>query len=663
MIAQIKLEMICPNPFQTRMSEDAEHVRKLAVSIADYGLLQIPAGRLLDANGEPVGILEVRSQAGDLISGDILEKMGVSAQLAFGHSRFAAYKLLNQLQKEWLENYKLVDQPEELVRAVTDSLDNGQVFFEMPVNLSDLLDEDMFSQAVLENLDRKDLSPIEEAQAMTVYRDHFGKTSPEIGQLFHLSDSAVRNKMRLLKLPEEIKAKLQAGEVSELAARGILSLFELPDQIRQKAENVPDWMAQARYRPSFIVQEMLSGEASVAETASRIKWLQETYTANLSAAEWKITDVFVSDGVASENCKNCPNRIIETNRCLAPDCYKIKQALYQQNYLQKASAASGFPIDEREDIPDYRLNWIGDYGKRDQALQLRASKCPNLAIRYDASKSSDFNLAESTLRDLGYPKAAIVCLRQEQFCSCRNGLKALAEAARRHAMAEAAVHPAQSQAPEPAPVEELDNPEDVDIQGLREGDVEDEVHDHPNWVQEAANGYLESEPAGDPDHPGERLEVAEPPTAKSAAEPTLAEQLQQAAHEERVRKKKNAALVKKATHLAGQMFGFGLAALNPALWLEVAGMINYALGSSEMQGKSFSELAMAIGEYLATRTIPYDPSELDIVLRNINALLKAADIREITQGDLEEYEELPPQPKSLAQVFEMDLDTQILPKF
>ena len=104
----------------------------------------------------------------------------------------------------------------------------------MPLNIVELDDQGMFEQAVAENRERKDLTAIEEAQAMAVYRDHFKKTSAQIGELFHLSDSAVRNKMRLLDLPDEVKAKISDRTITEGAGREVLTFMELPDEVQKK---------------------------------------------------------------------------------------------------------------------------------------------------------------------------------------------------------------------------------------------------------------------------------------------------------------------------------------------------------------------------------------------------------------------------------------------
>ncbi len=186
-IERFKLDQIAPNPFQTRQAEDPAEVARLAESIAQVGLLQIPVGRM-----DP----------------DRRELLGV--QLAFGHTRLAAFKALAA----------------EGVEGHADRL----VFEEMPVDIRELTDIEMFELTVRENLDRKDLTPIEEARAMATYRDKFGKTSAEIGVLFGLSDSAVRNKMRLLDLPAPVQEKVQSREINEGTARRLMVLQKMAPQ-------------------------------------------------------------------------------------------------------------------------------------------------------------------------------------------------------------------------------------------------------------------------------------------------------------------------------------------------------------------------------------------------------------------------------------------------
>jgi ParB/RepB/Spo0J family partition protein len=222
-----------PNPWQPRENEDPEHIKQLALSIAAEGLMQAPVGRWIFPDGQPVRGVGSSDGTGS----------GLKVQLAFGHSRLAAYR--------WLETAAGI----------------AGEWTRMPVVIRDLTDEEMFKLAIGENLARKDLSPIEEAKAMTRYRDVFGKNSVEIGGLFGLSDSGVRNKMRLLKLPEDIQNCLRRGEMAEGVARELLALSELPEEVRLAAEDQDEYI-----KPSEIIEAAKSGtsQKALAEMVSRL---------------------------------------------------------------------------------------------------------------------------------------------------------------------------------------------------------------------------------------------------------------------------------------------------------------------------------------------------------------------------------------------------------
>lgn len=193
-LRQIPLEQILPNPFQTRQAEDPEHVAKVADSIAASGLLQTPVAR----QAARVGLVE----------------------LAFGHTRLAAFRVLS-------------------VGAALEGKPDPRLFDTMPVDVRELSDIEMFELAVRENIDRRDLTPIEEARAMATYRDSFGKTSAEIGVLFGIGDSAVRNKMRLLDLPAQVQEKIKSGELGEGVARRLLALQHIaPNRIQEVAKQI-----------------------------------------------------------------------------------------------------------------------------------------------------------------------------------------------------------------------------------------------------------------------------------------------------------------------------------------------------------------------------------------------------------------------------------------
>ncbi|HSV85302.1 MAG TPA: ParB/RepB/Spo0J family partition protein [Levilinea sp.] len=204
MAEHYELSIIDPNPWQPRQEKDPEHIKKIALSIAQDGLMQVPIGRRVDGR----------------------------VQLAFGHSRLAAYR--------WL------------VDMLPSSNIEGD-YTRMPVELRELSDLQMFDLAIRENIARKDLSPIDEARAMLRYRQDFGKTSKEIGELFGISDSAVRNKMRLLELPETVQAQV-GGDLSEMTARRLISLQKVaPAQV----ETVARKLSEGDYKtPSAVDEEI-----------------------------------------------------------------------------------------------------------------------------------------------------------------------------------------------------------------------------------------------------------------------------------------------------------------------------------------------------------------------------------------------------------------------
>lgn len=185
----VLLECITDNPYQPRTTDNAEHIESLARSIAADGLLQKPTARHTVAN----------------------------AQLAFGHSRRKAF--------EWLKsNWQKEGLPERY---------NG--YTGMPLNIEELNDEDMYRQAISENVQRKDLDAIELAKSMVVYRDEFHKTSDEIGTLFSMSGATVRGKLMLLELPTVVQEKLAVGEISEGTARSMRSMQKVAsDEVIQK---------------------------------------------------------------------------------------------------------------------------------------------------------------------------------------------------------------------------------------------------------------------------------------------------------------------------------------------------------------------------------------------------------------------------------------------
>lgn len=232
-IVWVPLDQIHPNPFQTRLGEDPDHILNLARSIADQkaslpdtlGLQQVPVARLIEHL--PTGRVVL---AGDHTYADplpALEAAGAPAlcQLAFGHSRAAAFRLLaHGPSADFLPS--LVG-AEQLLPAPGGHPDLD--YARLPVRLVRLDDRQMWQQAVEENAARKDINAIEEARSLKQAIDAFGLTAAEAGRPFGLARSTVANKLRLLDLPAEIQDQIAAGAISEKHGRELLRLADAPD--------------------------------------------------------------------------------------------------------------------------------------------------------------------------------------------------------------------------------------------------------------------------------------------------------------------------------------------------------------------------------------------------------------------------------------------------
>jgi len=94
---------------------------------------------------------------------------------------------------------------------------------EVPVVIKELNDREALEIALVENLQRQDLSPLEEAEGYRRLMDEFTHSQDALGKALGKSRSHVANMMRLLGLPDEVKAMLDAGDISAGHARAVLN--------------------------------------------------------------------------------------------------------------------------------------------------------------------------------------------------------------------------------------------------------------------------------------------------------------------------------------------------------------------------------------------------------------------------------------------------------
>ena len=164
-VSQIKLSMIDPKSDQPRKYFDKEALEELASSIAENGLLQ------------PILVREYGDSRYQIIAGE---------------RRFRASKIAG--------------------------------LSEIPAIVLDKDDRKVAEIALIENIQREDLNPVEEAMAFRALIKEYDLTQEELSEKVGKSRSAIANTMRLLDLPDEILTMVAAGELSAGHARTLLGV-------------------------------------------------------------------------------------------------------------------------------------------------------------------------------------------------------------------------------------------------------------------------------------------------------------------------------------------------------------------------------------------------------------------------------------------------------
>ncbi len=123
---------------------------------------------------------------------------------------------------------------------------------EVPILIKDVTDSEMLEISLIENIQREDLNPIEEAEAYKRLMEQFQLTQEEISKKVGKDRTTITNTVRLLKLPPEIKQSLAEGKISMGHARAFLSLEGIDKQ-------------------RLLLKRLLAGGLSVRQTESLVK--------------------------------------------------------------------------------------------------------------------------------------------------------------------------------------------------------------------------------------------------------------------------------------------------------------------------------------------------------------------------------------------------------
>ena len=176
MVQELPVDSIRPNPQQPRKDFEINGLNELSASMRRSGLLQ------------PV----------------VVRRQGDFYQLVIGERRWRAAKLAG------------LDRIPAVIREASDA--------------------ESLELALVENLLREDLNPMEEAEAYQRLLAEFNWTQEELAERVGKDRSSIANCLRLLKLPEPIQADLRAGRLTMGHARALLSLDLVADQLRLRDE-------------------------------------------------------------------------------------------------------------------------------------------------------------------------------------------------------------------------------------------------------------------------------------------------------------------------------------------------------------------------------------------------------------------------------------------
>lgn len=223
-LADLPLSQIIPNASQPRQEFDQEKLEELKVSIREVGVLQPIVVRQVEGAGKP------------------------KYELVMGERRLRASKALG-------------------LKTI-------------PAVVKNTADDEMLRDALLENLHRADLNPLEEASAYQQLLADFGITQDQLASRIGRSRPQITNTLRLLKLPPSVQKKVAAGVISAGHARAILGAgsSEAMERLAQKIVNeeltvrAADAAAGVSKVPSNRKQKPTAGgrQAQLAEIAERL---------------------------------------------------------------------------------------------------------------------------------------------------------------------------------------------------------------------------------------------------------------------------------------------------------------------------------------------------------------------------------------------------------
>ncbi|WP_018249415.1 ParB/RepB/Spo0J family partition protein [Orenia marismortui] len=241
-IKKIELKLIKPNPYQPRKNFDERELKELSQSIREHGLIQ------------PI----------------IVRKKEDKYQIIAGERRYRAAKELK--------------------------------LKEIDVIVSDMDEQKMMEIALIENIQRQDLNPIEEAEAYQQLMDRFDLIQAEVAKKVSKSRSTIANSLRLLNLPDKLKDDVSRGTLTMGHARALLSIEDI-DLQKKVAKEIIDKQLTVRETEKLIQKLKTSNN-------SKNKKVTKKKDPNVTMVEDKLRDILGTQ-VAINAGKNKGKIVIE----------------------------------------------------------------------------------------------------------------------------------------------------------------------------------------------------------------------------------------------------------------------------------------------------------------------------------------------------------------
>ncbi|MFA7120012.1 MAG: ParB/RepB/Spo0J family partition protein [Bacilli bacterium] len=290
----ISIEQIIPNRFQPRLTFDEQGINELSSSIKEHGIIQ------------PL----------------VLRKLGEKYEIIAGERRYKA----------------------ATVAGLT----------EVPAIISSLDDNQSAEVALVENVQRKNLTSIEEAKSYQKILEKGYLNQEQLAKKLGVSQSTIANKLRLLNLTEEVQEALLNEKISERHARSLLQLTDAKTQIDMLNKVINERLTVRNLDSE--IKNMINPENKLSSdnvTLEPIEPIEENSEKTINSLEESEDKIINNDDVNIEEIKNNAKDIIPNSKANIFNIFD--QESYPSLENEKVNLSMNNIFDEEEDLEEETL--------------------------------------------------------------------------------------------------------------------------------------------------------------------------------------------------------------------------------------------------------------------------------------------------------------------